>query len=79
MKLKKVVTPKDFVYYVDNSLGNDGEDEYLPFNDSDHDGSEDEEVEFLSGLNNFVGFIQETNSDCVQFSSLVGGSEVAMQ
>ena len=48
-KLENVVTPVVFVYYIDNSLANDREDDYLPLSDADHEGSEVEEVEFSSG------------------------------
>ena len=68
-KLEKVVTPEGFLYDVDNSLANDREIEYLPMSDSDHEGNEDEEVEFASGQNELCGCIQKTKSEWLDLLS----------
>ena len=44
-KLKKVVTPEGFEYYVDCSSANERGDDCFFMSDSDYEGSEDEETE----------------------------------
>ena len=83
-KLEEVVTPEGFVYYVDNSSANDGGDDYLPISNSDHEVNDNEEAEFPSGQNEFVGCTKDKNSDCLdlmapEFSYVVEGGEIYMR
>ena len=43
-RLEKLVTHEDFVYYLDNSLAFDKEDDYLPIIDSNYEAREDASV-----------------------------------
>ena len=80
-KLEKVVTPECFVYYVDNSSANDGEDDCLFMSDSGYEGSDDDETELPPEIFrcNQKLILKDVPLMATELSSLASGDEIEIR